>query len=342
MKIRMEWNPIILTLLALAVVYGLGSTFFTLEVERLIERHLTPHIQSSPGVAEFNHMIYADVDSWIAAKEFRWIGYTCVVLLLLLALVGLAADRKKLAALGSLGFILPIYAYFILHMSFLAGLGALTALWTPLWGRWVRLGDIAYLPYMLLTYPPSLLGADIRRPLVGLISTMGLLVFILGILAWFYARYHKKGTADFWIYRFTRHPQYLGWIVWSYGLMLRVGLRQDTALGLPNLGASLPWALSTLVIVCVALGEEIHMRRADPQGYGSYRGRASFLLPLPRFLRNWLAAPLRWTLKKDWPESRNDLVWTFLIYGFVILALSLPFAMLGWPDARGWMYWPFP
>jgi len=341
MKIRTDCNPIILTLLALAVVYGLGSTFFTLEVERLFERHLTPHIQSSPGVAEFSRLIYADVDSWMAAKTVRWIGYTCIGLLVLAALVGLAADRMKLAALGSLGFILPIYAYFILHMSFLAGLGVLTALWTPFWGCWVRLGDIAYLPYMLLVYPPSLLGVDIRRPLAGLVSSLGLLIFILGILAWFYARYHKKATADFWIYRFTRHPQYLGWIMWSYGLMLRVALRQDTALGLPNPGASLPWVLSTLVIVCMALGEEIHMRQAYPQDYARYRGDTPFLLPLPRFLHKWLAAPLRWIIKKDHPETQRDLLWTFLIYLGLVLAISLPFAVLGWPEARGWMDWPF-
>jgi hypothetical protein len=51
--------------------------------------------------------------------------------------------------------------------------------------------------------------------LAGLFIALGLLIFILGVLAWFYARLEKKGTADFWIYRFSRHPQYLGWIVWS-------------------------------------------------------------------------------------------------------------------------------
>jgi hypothetical protein len=79
----------------------------------------------------------------------------------------------------------------------------------------VRLGDVAYVPYLILTYPFHLAGLDVRQSLAGLFIALGLLIFILGVLAWFYARLEKKGTADFWIYRFSRHPQYLGWIVWS-------------------------------------------------------------------------------------------------------------------------------
>jgi uncharacterized membrane protein len=83
---------------------------------------------------------------------------------------------------------------------------------------------------LVLVYPFSLAGVDIRRSVASLFITLGLLVFVLGVLAWFYARFQKKGTADFWIYRFARHSQYLGWILWSYGLMLRVALRRDTRL----------------------------------------------------------------------------------------------------------------
>jgi len=62
-------------------------------------------------------------------------------------------------------------------------------------------------------YPLTLIGVDIRRPLAYLLSELGLLIFVLGVLAWFYARFQKKGTADFWLYRLSRHPQYLGWIL---------------------------------------------------------------------------------------------------------------------------------
>jgi protein-S-isoprenylcysteine O-methyltransferase Ste14 len=247
---------------------------------------------------------------------------------MLLAVVGLITERRGLASLGSVGFILPIYAYFVMHMSFLAGLQVLTALWAPFWGDLIRLGDVAYIPYMMLVYPFSLVGLDIRRPLAGLLVAMGLLIFTLGVLAWFYARFRKKGTADFWIYRFTRHPQYLGWIVWSYGLMVRVSLRNDTALGQTNPGASLPWVISTLIIVCVALSEEIRMRREQGQDYEAYASRTPFLLPLPRSVSRAIAAPFRLMLRKERPETGWDLVWTFVIYLILIALVSLPFAIL--------------
>jgi protein-S-isoprenylcysteine O-methyltransferase Ste14 len=340
MNKRMNWPSIFLTLLALAIVYGVGTTFFTIELERLVERTITPHIAASSGVDTLNREIYSGIGRFMDSRHVRAIGYTCVALITLLALVGLLTEKKGLASLGSIGFILPIYAYFVLHMSFLAGLGVLTALWTPFWGDLVRLGDIAYLPYMILVYPFSLVGMDVRRFLAGFYVSLGMSIFILGVLAWFYARFQKKDTADFWIYRFTRHPQYLGWILWSYGLMLRVALRQDVALQNTNPGASLPWAISALIIICVALSEEIHMHREHGQEYEHYSSQAPFMLPLPGFLTRLISAPFRLILRKDRLETRWDLLWTFAIYLAVVVLLSLPFVLLEWPTAE-WMNWPF-
>jgi protein-S-isoprenylcysteine O-methyltransferase Ste14 len=341
MVARNRLSSALLTLVALAIVYGVGTTFFSIELERLVERTITPHIVSSPGVAAMNRQIYAGLDSFMASKHVRIIGWICVALIILLALVGLITEKRGLASLGSIGFILPIYAYFVMHMSFLAGLGILTSLWLPFWGDLVKLGDIAYLPYMLLVYPFSLFGLDIRRFVAGALSSLGLLVFVLGVLAWFYARFQKKGTADFWIYRFTRHPQYLGWILWSYGLMVSVSLRRDTVLQDTNPGASLPWMISTLIIVCIALSEEVRMRREHGTEYERYASRAPFMLPLPRFLARLISAPFRLVLRKDWPTTGWDLIWTFAIYISVVALLSLPFVLFGWPPGRGWMHWPF-
>jgi protein-S-isoprenylcysteine O-methyltransferase Ste14 len=340
MNKRTAWPSILLTLLALAIVYGTGTTFFTLELERLVERTITPHIASSSEVASINHEIQSGIDQFMASRHVRTIGYACVALLVLLALVGVIGGRRGLASLGSIGFILPIYAYFIMHMSFLAGLQVLTALWLPFWGNLVKLGDIAYLPYMILVYPFSLVGVDVRRFLVGTFASVGLLIFVLGVLAWFYARFQKRGTADFWIYRFTRHPQYLGWIILSYGLMLRVSLRHDTLLQQTNPGASLPWVLSTLIIVCIALSEEIRMRRLHGREYEDYSRQAPFMLPLPGVLTRAISAPFRLVLRKDRPESGWDLVLAFALYLALIALLSLPFVLLDWPPGGGWMEWP--
>jgi protein-S-isoprenylcysteine O-methyltransferase Ste14 len=341
MVARNRLSSALLTLVALAIVYGVGTTFFSIELERLVERTITPHIVASTGVAALNRQIYSGLDSFMASKHVRTIGWACIALIVLLALVGLITEKRGLASLGSIGFILPIYAYFVMHMSFLAGLGILTSLWLPFWGDLVKLGDIAYLPYMLLVYPFSLFGLDVRRFVAGAVSSLGLLVFVLGVLAWFYARFQKKGTADFWIYRFTRHPQYLGWILWSYGLMLSVAQRRDTLLQDTNPGASLPWVLSTLIIVCIALSEEVRMRREHGTEYERYASRAPFMLPLPRFLSRLISAPFRLVLKKDWPTTGWDLIWTFAIYTSVVALLSLPLVLFDWPPGSGWMQWPF-
>lgn len=338
---RSGWSSTVLTLLALAIVYGVGTTFFTVELEHLVERTITPRIVASADVETMNRQIYSSVDQFMASKRVRVVGYMCFALVVVLALVGLVVQKRGLAFLGSLGFILPTYAYFVMHMSFLAGLQILTALWAPFWGDLVRLGDVVYLPYMVLVYPLSLIGVDIRRSLAGLLITLGLLVFVLGVLAWFYARVQRKGTADFWIYRFTRHPQYLGWIVWSYGLMLRVALRRDTLVHQANPGASLPWVVSTLIIVCIALSEEIRMRRQRGDEYARYSGRAPFMLPLPGFLERAISAPFRLVRGKEKPETRWDLLWTFAIYLPLICLLSLPFVILDWPAGGGWVTWPF-
>jgi hypothetical protein len=143
------------------------------------------------------------------------------------------------------------------------------------------------------------------------------------------------------MYRFTRHPQYLGWILWSYGLMLRVALRRDTLLCQANPGASLPWVVSTLIIICIALSEEIRMRRQRGEEYEDYSGDAPFMLPLPRGLSRVISAPFRFLVRKERPQTGWDLVWTFAIYLPLICLLSLPFVILDWPAGGGWVTWPF-
>jgi protein-S-isoprenylcysteine O-methyltransferase Ste14 len=332
---------ILLTLLAVAIVYTLGLTFVTLELERLIERTITPLIRRSAGVAELNLAIRSGIDGFMRSNNVRLVGFASLALVVVLTVMGLVTQRRGLASLGGLTLFLPTFGYFVIHMSFLAGLQILKVLWLPFWGDWVKLGDIAYLPYMLLVYPLSLLGVDIRRPLAYFLTDAGLLIFALGVLAWLYARLRRKGTADFWLYRLSRHPQYLGWILWSYGLMLLAAQRRDCAPWHTNPGASLPWLLSTLAIVCVALGEEIRMVREHGEEYEAYRADVPFLLPLPRIVSTAFRAPLRLLLGKERPESGRELFLTFVIYATILIVLSLPYVLLGWPPGSGWMGWPF-
>ena len=330
-----------ITLLALTIVYVMGMTFVTIEIERFVERTVTPYIRSDPGVASMQSAIFTDFEAFMHTHNVRLIGYTCLGVIVLLTVAGIATKKRSLSSLGSAGAMLSIYAYFVIHMSFLAGLGVLAGLWLPFWGNLVKLGDVVYLPYMMLVYPFSLAGVDIRAALANTLINLGLTIFALGILAWFYARLRRKATADFWIYRYTRHPQYLGWIVWSYGLMLRASLSSGIPLGHANPGASLPWVLSTMAIVCVALSEEIDMSREHHGHYDRYRTKAPFMLPLPGLLSRVFSAPLRFVLRKERPENRWEVVLAYFIYLVILALLSLPFVLLNWPPGKGWMDWPF-
>lgn len=274
------------------------------------------------------------VDEFMRSNHVRLIGYSCLAVVILLIVVGFTTEKKGLSSAGAIVFFLSTFGYFAGYMFFLAGLGLLRALWLPFWGNLLKLGDITLLPYMILVYLFAIIGVDVRRTIACLAIGLGLLTFLLGTLAWFYDKFQKKGTVDFWLYRFSRHPQYLGWIVWSYGLML-LAVQAPIPFGGENPGASLPWLISSLVIVCVALGEETKMGRERGGEYAVYRASTPFMLPLPKFISEVITAPIRLLLKKDRPENGKELLVTFVVYLAILVLLSLPFLLLDIPGYVG-------
>jgi protein-S-isoprenylcysteine O-methyltransferase Ste14 len=279
------------------------------------------------------------IEEFMTSNHVRLIGFLCLAVVVLLMIVGLIAEKRGLSSLGAVAFFLPTFGYFAGYMFFLAGLGLMRALWLPFWGRLMKLGDVAMIPYMIVVYPFALIGVDVRQYVAYLLIGLGLLTFFLGTLTWFYAKFRQKGTVDFWLYRFSRHPQYLGWIVWSYGLML-LAAQAPYPLGGENPGASLPWVISTLVIVGVALGEEIRMGRERGEEYETYRASAPFMFPIPKIVSTVITTPLRILLKTDRPENRGELFATLVIYAAIPALLSLPFVLLDWPSTYGWSDWP--
>jgi protein-S-isoprenylcysteine O-methyltransferase Ste14 len=319
----------------LAVVFTVGLTFATIELPALLARLLSNVSDIHPGmepgrVAEF--MAYA-----------RPIGYTCLAVIIALILVGFLTGKRRLSFLGSFAFFLPTFGYFAASMFFLAGLGVLRTLWLPFWDTSIdllKLGDVVYLPYMIVVYPFSLLGVDVRMSLNLVIIGLGLLIFTLGTIAWFYSRYQKKGMSDFWIYRHSRHPQYLGFLVWSYGVMLLAAL-EPVPFGGQNPGAGLIWLLTALIVIGIALSEERSMIDKHGESYLRYRDRTRFILPLPSFITSLATAPLRILFKRTLPQNGKQVLSTLAVYVAIFVLLSLPFALLNWPPGD-WMNWPCP
>jgi len=56
---------------------------------------------------------------------------------------------------------------------------------------------------------------------------------------------------------------------------------------------SSPWLLSAIIVIGVALNEELYMIKKYGEEYISYRCKTSFMLPLPRTLVNIILLPIK-------------------------------------------------
>jgi protein-S-isoprenylcysteine O-methyltransferase Ste14 len=319
----------------LAVVFTVALTFATLQLPLILGNWLSNYfpdihpIMDPERVAQF--MVVA-----------RPVGYACLGIIAVLIVAGFVTGKKKLSILGSFAFFLPTFGYFFASMFFLAGLGILRVPFIPFWDPSTNLmafGDVSYLPYVALVYPFWLGGVDIREVIAWIAIGFGLFIFILGTITWFYGRVQKRKTVDFWIYRYSRHPQYLGFIIWSYGVML-FAAQQPVPLGGTTPGASLPWLLTSLVVVCIALAEENRMRKQDSERYLQYTAGAPFMFRLPKFVSTVITFPMRLLLKKNRPETGKELAATFATYATLFILLSSPFVLLDFPPGIGWSDWP--
>jgi len=318
-------RPRLPALTLLAIVFTIALTFATLEAPRVLNAILRNYFPD----------IYWEPESIEALMNIaRPIGYTCLVIVIALILVGFITERRRLSSLGSFAFFLPAFGYFAASMFFLTGIGILRVMWLPFWDSYpalLKLGDIAYLPYWIIMYPlmahnmvnlPAVTYLVIGMSLASLAIGAGLLIFCVGTFTWFYGKLEKKEVFDFWIYKFSRHPQYLGFILWSYGVMLLTAI-MPFPFGGYQPQPSLPWLISALLVVCAALTEEITMIKEADETYLEYQRNAPFMLPLPRLLSRTFAAPNRIFLKKEFPESRREVFYSFVIYITVFMLLSL-------------------
>jgi hypothetical protein len=159
---------------------------------------------------------------------------------------------------------------------------------------------------------------------------IGLYLFTSGVISWFYGKYRKKEIIDLYIYKYSRHPQYLGFLIWSYGLHMQyMGLEiMGSMFARVGLHAGLPWVISALVIIGVAFIEDINMSKKYPEKYKEYRKKTPFLIKLPPKLKSILTSPMRYIIKKNFPETKKDVFKVLFFYGIIIAILSLPFALI--------------
>lgn len=309
-------------LILLAIVFTFALTFTTLELPRVLNNLLNYYFPD----------IYWEPESIdVLMRYARPIGYACLVVVLALILVGFITERRRLSSLGSFAFFLPAFGYFAASMFFLTGIGILRVLWLPFWDSspvLLKLGDISYLPFWVIMYTLRLLGVvelQLRSAgtlLANLTIFVGLLIFCVGTFTWFYGKLENMRVFDFWVYTHSKHPQYLGFILWSYGIMLLTTLA-PVPFGGYQPEPSLPWLVSTLLVIHVALAEEITMIKQADKSYLKYRKSAPFMLPLPSFLTKIFTAPNRVLLKKEFPGSGREILSSFVAYFIIFIVFSL-------------------
>jgi len=257
----------------------------------------------------------------------RPFGYAAFLLTLILVLAGFLTKRLKLSVLGSIVLYIPIFGHFVSSMFYFAGIGLLRLLWLPIFDispEALRLGEIVYLPYRLL---PSSLYSSVTL----IILAVGILILCIGTTTWFFGKLTGNQIIDFWIYKYSRHPQYLGWLVWSYGVLTLIeyesfvhGFVQGGYVPSP----SLSWLLFALIIIGVALAEENEVLKKHYVKYLRFRANTPFMFPLPNQVSMLIITVNRLLLSKDYPENVKETAVLLAFYGVILILLSLPIIML--------------
>jgi len=319
-------------LLLLAIVFSTGLIFAFIELPRLLDDSL----QNNLGFPQFDHggggYSAIKTELFIDGLHLRWIGYCSLFLILGLIIFGYTRRKSGWALAGAVGIFIPVFGQFALSMFFLAGLGFLRVGWLPFLEvssfDLLDLGKVIYVPYWVLIWFFELFKWNAHNFLTWFFMGSGTLLFTWGVLLWFKSRYGGEKVASAWIYKISRHPQYLGWILWSYGFTLFTPHINNMKMSW-SVSSSLPWLLMTMTIFGICMIEEIKMMEITGGKYQKYRKSSPFLLPLPGWLNRIMGWPGRLVTKGDYPKRRIQVLWIVLIYTGIFMSLSLIWMDLG-------------
>jgi len=319
-------------LLLLAIVFSTGLIFAFIELPRLLDTSL----QNNLGFPQYDHgggdSNAFKTEMFIQGLHLRWIGYGSLLLIVALIIFGYTTRRSGWALAGAVGIFIPVFGQFALSMFFLAGLGFLRVGWLPFLEvssfDLLDLGKVIYVPYWILIWFFELFKWYAHNFLTWFFMGSGALLFTWGVLRWFKSRYGGEKVASAWIYKISRHPQYLGWILWSYGFMLYTPHINSMKMSW-SVSSSLPWLLMTMTIVGICMTEEMKMMEITEGKYQKYRDNSPFLIPLPKLLNRIFGWPGRLITRGSYPTRRIQVLWIVLVYTGIFMSLSLLWMDLG-------------
>ena len=314
-----------LLFLLLAVVFSVALMFAFIELPVWLDALLQDRVGfpgMDQGAGEEARYL---TNLWIDAMYLRWIGYISLALIILFIFLGFITRKSGWAWAGALTIFLPVFGQFAYSMFFLSGLGVLRAAWFPFmdisWNM-LDLGNVIYVPYWVLLWFFRQFGWYAHDFIAWLLMASGAFLFVWGVMEWLYSRFGSKGVAISSIYKISRHPQYLGWIIWSYGFMLFSMYLNDMKKSW-GVSTSLPWLLMTMIIIAICLLEELKMNEKYGDDYNAYRQKTPFLFPLPHWLKELIRIPARMIIRKKMPENRMDILKITGMYTLMLVLISL-------------------
>ncbi len=310
--------------ISFSVLFALAIVYASMELIRLVNSWMLGLVPDCVLLSEFPRCV--EIES-----RLRVVGYVSLGLVLLTIVVGLALGRTGLALLSSVLLHLPTVGYFAFTMFFLAGVGVLRVLWYPFINSelFLRLGVITYVPLWIinstLTWIASFtapdLNADFTVPISFAFMIAGLSIFTLGATTWLYDRLSHRRLSTRGIYSLSRHPQYLGFILWSYGLLSLASVVEG-ARGWAPPAPGLPWFIASVAVLSAALLEEINLRKSMSDEYLSYVRKTPFILPIPNAFSRVVRYPAKIITGKEMPETRKEVLTVSCLYFTLILLLS--------------------
>ncbi len=314
-----------ISLFILALIFSFALMFAFVELPGLVDSLLQEKVGFpgfDQGISEFD--AYKS-ELFINTLYLRWIGYASLLLIFGFIVIGFTTKKSGWAWAGAFALFLPVFGQFALSMFFLAGLGILRVGWLPFMDvsfNVLQLGNIIYLPYEFLMWFAGLFNWNAHLFISYFFMSAGAFLFVWGVLVWFQTRFEGKGVASSAVYKFSRHPQYTGWLIWSYGLMLfstNINIMKKTW----SVSSSLPWLLAAMVILGICLLEEIKMKEENGAEYENYRKSTPFLIPLPKWFNAIIKAPVKLLIRKESPSTKSEAAGITSFFAVILILLSL-------------------
>ncbi len=314
-------NKVVLILFS--IIFTTALVFASLELPLLLDNRIQDSLNFLSFDQQANELSISKTMLYFQHYHLKEIGYASLLIIILLIFFGFYYSKKGLSLLGAFAVFIPVFGHFALSMFFLAGLGFLRVIWIPfteISPYFMNYGDIIYLPNEILLFIGKLFGVALNKEIALFFIIIGILLFTMGVYVWFSTKFFKDNVAKSFIYKISRHPQYLGWILWSYGLFLLPSEEtMKSSWGYPD---SLPWLLSTMIIIAVSLLEEINMRNQFGNEYEDFKRKTAFMFPLPNWLKKFIKHPLRLFFNtSDFSKKRHVLVFTSY-YSIILIFIS--------------------